>query len=219
MLNYVGGIVMSYSEKTLGEFTDELASSSPVPGGGGSSALVGSVGTALASMVCNLTTGKKKYAQYEADIKRILSDCKKLQRELLAQIDEDAKCFEPLSKAYSLSKDNPERDNIMEDALRLACTAPLSIMKIAGQVILLHSELAVKGSTLMQSDVGVGILCCKTALKGASLNVYINIRSMKDRVYAENLKSEVDELLEKYCKLADETYSTVTAKLIGGVNG
>jgi len=204
---------MSFAELSARSFTEILASAEPVPGGGGASALVGAIGAALSSMVGNLTTGKKKYAEFETDIQRILSRAYELQSILLLQIDEDAKCFEPLSKAYSIPKDDPKRDAIMEDALRLACTAPLSIMKTSAEVIELHAELAFKGSSLMLSDVGVGVLCCKTALMGASLNIFINVRLMKDRAFADKLKLEAEALLNKYCALADKTYVEVFEKL------
>ena len=204
---------MSFAELSARSFTEVLASNEPVPGGGSASALVGAVGTALASMVGNFTTGKKKYAEYEQDIQRILAEAELIRTILLRQIDEDAKCFEPLSKAYGIPKDDPQRDEIMEQALRLACAAPLEILKTVAKAIELHSELAVKGSTIMLSDVGVGVLCCKTALMGASLNIYINIRLMKDKDYADKLRQEVEEITEKYCALADKTYSDVFEKL------
>ena len=204
---------MSFAEMSARSFTEVLASSEPVPGGGGASALVGAIGTSLASMVGNLTAGKKKYAEFEEDIQRILAKADELRLVLLTLIDEDAKCFEPLSKAYGLPKDDPNRDEVMENALRLACTAPLAIMKTAAQVIELHAELAVKGSSIMISDVGVGVLCCKTALMGASLNIFINLRLMKNLEYAASLKAETDALLSKYCARADKIYADVFEKL------
>lgn len=205
---------MFFYEMSAGSFAELLASSAPVPGGGGASALVGALGAALASMVGNLTTGKKKYVEFEPDLQCILQKATLLRTELLTLIDEDAHCFEPLSKAYGLPKDDPTREDVMESALRLACTSPLDIMKKTAEVIELHTELAVKGSSLMISDVGVGVMCCKTALMGASLSVYINVRLMKDRNYAEALKAETDTLLQKYAALADRTYSSVLEKLV-----
>jgi len=204
---------MSFAELSASSFTEILASSEPVPGGGGACALVGAIGAALSSMVSNLTTGKKKYAEFEPDIQRILAKADDLRKALLLLIDEDAKCFEPLSRAYGIPKDDPTRDEIMENALHLACTAPLSIMKTASEAIELHSELAIKGSTLMLSDVGVGVLCCKTALMGASLSIFINLRLMKEQAYADNLRIEAEALLNKYCALADKTYNEVFEKL------
>ncbi len=204
---------MLFAEQSAKTFSEALASSAPVPGGGGACALVGALGAALASMVANLTSGKKKYAEYQEDIQRILEDAAELQETLLRQIDEDAKCFEPLSRAYGIPKDAPNRDQLMEDALQLACTAPLSIMKTAARAAELHGELLEKGSRLMLSDVGVGVLCCKTALSGASLNILINAGLMKDLAYAENLKAEVAALLDKYCALCDHIYESVVQAL------
>lgn len=204
---------MSFAESSALAFTEALASSAPVPGGGGACALVGAVGCALAGMVGNLTTGKKKYTEFEPDIQRILAGAEALRKALLDLIDRDAACFEPLSKAYAIPKDAPERAAVMEDALRLACTAPMAIMRAAAEAIKLHAELAVKGSTLMISDVGVGVLCCKSALMGASLNVFINLRLMADQDYAAGLRAECDALLAEACALADKTYAAVLEKL------
>ena len=204
---------MSYAHIPISDFTNALSSAAPVPGGGGAAALTGALGAALASMVSNLTVGKKRYAEYEEDLRHIIDEAHELEQILIAQMDEDARCFEPLSRAYGIAKDDPKRDAIMEDALQLACTAPLSIMKTAAQAILLHQELCEKGSRLVISDVGVGVLCCKTALMGASLNILINAGLMKDRAYAENLLSDTQALLDKYCKLADDIYTAVLENL------
>lgn len=201
------------NETNLELFTSDLASGSPAPGGGGAAALTGALGAALASMVANLTTGKKKYACFEEDIQRILKDSQALRAELLSCIDEDEKCFLPLSKAYGIPKDDPGRSDIMEKALRTACSAPLHIMKLSAKAIDLHAELAEKGSTLMISDVGVGVQCCRAALLGASLNILINTNMMKDRHYAENSKLEVSRMIGDYIKLADETYAKVLEKI------
>lgn len=205
---------MKFEELTIADFCSELASSAPVPGGGGVAALVGALGASLGSMVGNLTAGKKKYAQFEEDIQRILKDADRLGKELLSCIDEDARCFEPLSEAYGIPRDAPGRDAVMEEALRLACSAPLSIMRLAAEAILLHRELADKGSALMISDVGVGALCCKTALQSAGLSVYVNLRLMKDASHAAALKAEADEFIKEYSALAEETYEKVMGRLV-----
>lgn len=204
---------MNFSEKSCKEFTDELSTKAPVPGGGGASALVGSVGVALGSMVANLTAGKKKYAEYEKDIQRILVEAAELKDHILGLADEDAKVFEPLSRAYGIPKDDPERDIIMENALREASGVPLDIMRDCCKAIDMHAELSVKGSTLAISDVGVGVACCKAALMGASLNVFINTKSMKNREYADGLNREADCMLGKYCALADEIFDRVNSRL------
>jgi len=95
-------------DKDFNVFLDELASSAPVPGGGGASAACGALAAALASMVANLTTGKKKYAQYEDDIQRILREAEAKRKELVSLADADAEAFAPLAKAYSLPKSTEE---------------------------------------------------------------------------------------------------------------
>jgi len=197
----------------LNGFSAALASSAPVPGGGGASALCGALGAALASMVCGLTAGKKKYAAVEADIQRILADAETLRVELLAQIDGDAAAFAPLAKAYSIPKDDPSRAETLESALHAACAAPLEIMRLAARAIELHAELADKGSALAISDVGVGALLCRSSLLGASLNVFINTRLMTDRACAEKFNAAADALIEKYVPMADAASGKVTARL------
>ncbi len=204
---------MSFVTVSCAEFVDVLASKAPVPGGGGASALVGAVGTALGSMVGNLTVGKKKYADVEADIYAIMEKAAALQKELLRLVDEDAVVFEPLSKAYGIPKDDPNRERIMEEALRTACTVPMDIMRSCAKAIELHEELAAKGSRLALSDVGVGVVFCKSALMGASLNVFINTNSMTDRDTAKKIETEADALLDKYCAQADRIYASVISQL------
>ena len=204
---------MSFVRNTCVEFVEVLASKASVPGGGGASALVGAIGMALGSMVGSLTVGKKKYADVEADIIAVMEKAAALQDELLHLVDEDAVAFEPLSKAYGIPKDDPTRDQVMEDALRVATAVPMDIMRTCARAIDLHEEFAQKGSVLAISDAGVGVVCCKSALMGASLNVFINTKSMSDRAYAAKVEAEADDLLKKYCAKADEIYNSVAARL------
>ena len=204
---------MSFIKSCCSEFVDVLASKAAVPGGGGASALVGAIGTALGSMVGNLTVGKKKYADVEADIYALMEKASALQAELLHLVDQDAVVFEPLSKAYGIPKDDPTRAQVMEDALKLACSVPMDIMRACAKAVVLHEEFAEKGSALALSDVGVGVVFCKSALMGASLNVFINTKSMTDKAYAAGIEKEADELLNKYCALADTIYASVIARL------
>lgn len=204
---------MALVQNPCTEFVEALASKAAVPGGGGASALVGAVGVALGSMVGNLTVGKKKYADVEADIIALIEKAAALQEELLRLVDEDAVVFEPLSKAYGIPKSDPHRERIMEDALKLACTVPLEIMRACAKAIELHKEFAVKGSVLAISDAGVGVQLCKAALQGASLNVYINTGSMADKGYSAGLEAEADAIAGKYSAMADEIYNSVVSRI------
>ena len=204
---------MKFQDKNLVEFTTELASKAAVPGGGGASALVGAVGVALGNMVGELTLGKKKYADVEEDIKALMVSAEALRVRMLELIEADAACFAPLAKAYGIPKDDPNRDAVMEEALKHACSVPMDIMRTVCEAIALMQEFAQKGSALAISDAGCGAVCCKAALQGASLNVFINTKSMKDRAYAEDLEAEANNLLEKYCQVADEIFDIVFQKI------
>ena len=207
---------MKFINKPCDEFIEVLSSKAAVPGGGGASALVGAVGIALGAMVGNLTLGKKKYADVEADIVELLEKAAALQTELLRLVDEDAVVFEPLSKAYGIPKEDPTREQVMEDALKLACTVPMDIMRLCARAIELHDEFAKKGSVLALSDAGVGAIFCKSALQGASLNVFINTQSMLDRKYAGSIEAEADAILGKYTVMADDIFNSVTGRIRKG---
>ncbi|MDR3552570.1 MAG: cyclodeaminase/cyclohydrolase family protein [Clostridia bacterium] len=203
------------TDKSCGEFLDALASGSVVPGGGGASALCGALGAALGSMVCNLTLGKKKYADVQEDIAAIIEKTEKLRGDLAALVQADAEVFEPLSKAYGMPKDAPGRDEVMEKCLRDACDVPCRIMRKACEAIELHEELAVKSSRIAVSDVGVGAAFCRAALVGASLNVFINTRLMKDRAYAGRVNALADSMLAEWVGRADRAFDAVAGGLRG----
>ena len=204
---------MKMLEKTATQFLSELSSNAPVPGGGGASAAVGAFAAALGMMVTNLTIGKKKYADYEEEVKAVRDRLEGLRDQLIDLVDGDAVAFEPLSKAYSIPKDDPERDTIMENALYEASVVPMSIMET---VLAAAKELEVlveKGSKLAVSDVGVGILFAQAAIEGASLNVYINTKSMKDRERAAALDAKADAIIAEGAALKARIYSGVLAAI------
>ena len=199
-------------DKSISEFTEVLASNAPVPGGGGAAALIGAIGISLGDMVGELTTGKKKYADVEEDIQRLMARSQELRVKFLELIDGDAEVFAPLAKAYSIPKDDPNRDTIMEDALRLGCSVPMDIMRTCAEALDVVAEFAQKGSKLAISDAGCAAVACKAAMQAGSLNVCINTKSMKDRDYADALNKEAHELLAKYEPMADEIYQLVQDK-------
>lgn len=204
---------MKMLEKPATQFLSELSSNAPVPGGGGASAAVGAFAAALGMMVTNLTIGKKKYADYEEEVKTVRDRLEGLRDHLIDLVDGDAVAFEPLSKAYSIPKDDPERDTIMENALYEASVVPMSIMET---VLAAAKELEVlveKGSKLAVSDVGVGILFAQAAIEGASLNVYINTKSMKDRERAAALDAKADAIIAEGAALKARIYDGVLAAI------
>ncbi len=205
------------TEQTMQEFMDTLASSAPVPGGGGASAYAAAIGMCLGSMVANLTTGKKKYAQYQEEIEQVLVQAEALTGELAEGMDKDAQAFEPLSKAYGLPKNTEEelqkRNEILEAALVTASEAPLALMEKILEALDILERLAVIGSKLAVSDVGVGVQMCKAALNGASLNVYINTKLMKDRERAGQMNEKADRIIQSGNEKADRIYQDVLQQI------
>ncbi len=200
-------------EKNIDKFLAELASSAPTPGGGGAAALCGALGIALGNMVGSLTLGKKKYADVQEDITALNSRAEALRADFAALIDADAEAFAPLSRAYSIPKDAPGRDEIMESALLRAAEPPLEIMRKCAEALDVIADYAAKGSALAISDAGCAAALCGAALQAAALNVRINTKSMKNRVAAEEIDAETDELLQKYSTIAQEIYKRVYGRL------
>ncbi len=198
---------------SLDTFISNLASKAPVPGGGGASALGGAIGSALGSMVGNLTLGKKKYAEFEPDIRQILEKLDRNQQELLELIDKDAAAFEPLSRAYSLPKNTEEelaqKESILEEALLSASLVPMEIMHKAMDALELLEELSYKGTRIAISDIAVGVQFLRSALLGASMNIFINTKSMKNRKQADKLNQEADTLIQSGSSLADSIYQRI----------
>lgn len=200
-------------EKNVDRFLETLASSAPTPGGGGAAALCGALGIALGNMVGSLTLGKKKYADVQEDIAELNAKAEALRAGFVALVDADAEAFAPLSRAYSIPKDDPARDEIMEPALLKAAEAPLEIMRKCAEALDLISGYAAKGSALAISDAGCAAALCGAAMEAAALNVKINTKSMNNRAVADNINAEMNELLQKYFVRSQEIYNDVSGRL------
>lgn len=198
----------------MNKFLDELSSSAPVPGGGGASALIGAIGCALCSMVANLTTGKKKYVQYQERIDELLPFLENMRGALMEDIKLDADAFYPLSQAYSIPKDAPDRDKIMEEALLTASNAPMKIIEDVSKLVPVLEELEVIGSRLAISDVAVAAAACSAALKGAVMNIYINTKSMKNREVAKTMNQKAKELVGDGTARCDAVYEKISVGMM-----
>ena len=208
---------MGFSDKSCSEFVEVLATKAPVPGGGGASAMVGALATALGNMVGSLTVGKKKYAAVEEEMWALKDRCDRLQKDFLHLVERDAEVFEPLARAYSMPKnteeEKAEKARVMEIVLRDACSVPMEIMEKCCEAIDIIAVFAEKGSVIAISDAGVGAAFAKAALQGASLNVYINTKSMADRALAAELNAKCDRMLEEYSGKADAIFDNVLGRL------
>ena len=207
----------SLTQKTCAEFVEVLSTAAPVPGGGGAAALVGAIAVALGNMVGSLTVGKKKYADVEPEILELKGRSDVLQQKLLSLVERDAEVFAPLAKAYGLPKDTEEqrteKARVMATVLRDAAAVPMEIMETCMEALPLIERFAEIGSRLAVSDAGCAAMCCRAALYAASLNVFINTRSMEDRDCAEALDARAGAMLRDGGAQADAVFSAVRAQL------
>ncbi|MDD6435617.1 MAG: cyclodeaminase/cyclohydrolase family protein [Clostridiales bacterium] len=201
------------TDRSCGDFAQVLASKESVPGGGGAAALAGALGVALCQMAGNFTLGKKKYADVQEDIERNLNEAETLRIRLVDLVEEDAKAFFPLSKAYSIPKDDPNREKILEEATLNACKAPMEMLETLSRAMELLEEMLSIGTKMLVSDVGCGAILCKAAMESAAMNVFINTGSLKDREMANRLETRADELLEVSTRKADRIACEVTRQI------
>ena len=191
-------------------FLDALGSRSPVPGGGGVSALVGALSASLGHMVCEYTVGKKRYAQFEDDVRAAMSSLTRLGQELQALVDEDASAYSLVSEAYTRGKDDPARAGAVNRALDAAAVAPLRTMAACAQALDAFEELSLKGSMLLQADVYCACELAMSALRCARLNVLVNTLSMTDRSRSAELEGRAEALLGR----AEPVYENVLARVL-----
>ncbi|MFE1602453.1 methenyltetrahydrofolate cyclohydrolase [Methylobacterium sp. ID0610] len=203
--------------ETIARFLDGLASEQPTPGGGGAAAISGAMGAALVSMVCNLTIGKKKYAEVEEELKGIREKAESLRAALTGMIAEDVAAFDAVMGAYGLPKATDEekaaRTEAIQVALRQATDVPLACCRACRAVIDLAAVTADKGNLNVISDAGVAVLSAQAGLRSAALNVYVNARAITDRDFADGRLRELEDLLSGTDALTEKTYDVVKTKL------
>ena len=180
------------------QFTEELMSKAPTPGGGGAAALIGSLAAALAAMATNLTIGKKKYLPFEQDHLYIIAETNMLRLRLLELMDEDAAAFEPLSRVSSMDKSTPGYAEQLESATINACKAPFEMMECCCSLITILEDLRGKCSVLLLSDGGCAALAARCALESASMNVFVNTRMLPACAEAITLSTKAQAMLEEY---------------------
>ena len=191
-----------------------LASDAPTPGGGGVAAMTGAMASGLSAMAAALTVGKKKYECYRTDLERILSDSGAQSDTLYGLISKDADAFFPLSRAYGIPKDDPSRDEVLEEALRNAANAPMEMLSTLSALPALLEELTEKGSKLLVSDVGCGASLCASAAECALFNVLVNTKLMKDRAFADKMTADAMAAEQKIAAFCREIAARVKEKLL-----
>jgi methenyltetrahydrofolate cyclohydrolase len=205
------------TQGSVAKFLDDLASGAPTPGGGSAAAIMGAMGAALVSMVCNVTIGKKGLEAAEPGMKTLREQAEKLRVRLAAMVADDSAAFDGLMAAYRLPKasetDKLRRTAAIQTSLRAATETPLDCARACAEVIDLAQRAGEAGYSGVISDAGVGVLAAYAALRSAALNVYINAPSLKDREYARQVTAEMDELLAACAQRSEAVYALVRGRL------
>jgi len=186
---------------------DEVASSSPAPGGGSVAAASGALAAALAAMVCRLTVGKKQFASVKDELSQVRDRADAVRAELEQLVDDDKEAFNQVMAAFKLG------DEATEEATKHASEIPLTVMKKSFEAMELALIVAEKGNPNSVSDAGVAGLMAQAAIEGAGYNVRINLGSLKDQAFVKRLSDESGEIRSKGAALADKIRSVVEEKL------
>jgi len=209
--------VTEIKDKSIEVFLEELASKQATPGGGSAAAVMGAQSAALTSMVCNLTIGKPKYIEVEADMQALLKQSEALRLSLTDMIKADVDVFDKLMACYGLPKSSDEekaaRSSQIQAVLKDATIVPLECAKACAEAISLSRIAAEKGNLGVISDAGVAAMAGYGALKSAALNVYINTGTIKDRDFADAKLLEIEALISDSEAEAEQIYQIVKEKL------
>ena len=205
------------TQSSVENFLDDLAGGNPTPGGGSAAAIMGAMGAALVSMVCNVTLGKKGYEGVEAEMRAILQESERVRRRLTAMVAEDIAAFNGILAGYKMPKTSDEekaaRAAAIQAGLRRATEVPLDCARVCAEVIALSRRASEHGYLNVISDGGVGVLAGFTGLRSAALNVYINAPALKDRAFAERATAELEELVAHCAAESEAVYKIVRDKL------
>lgn len=206
---------MSYelANKNCSQFVYAVAEKAPTPGGGAVAAYVGALSAALGAMTGQYTLGKRKYAEYEEDVQRAVNHLNELSEELVTLMDADAQAFEPLSRAYALPASDPTKPAVLEEATRGALEVPRKVVGCICKIVPFLEELSIKGTKMLQSDVGCAASLAAAALECAALNVFVNTASLADCEFAAAVEEDIDAQLSEFGTRAHSVYVHVNDRL------
>ena len=208
---------MKLVDYTVKGFSEELASSSPAPGGGSTAAIEGAFGAGLVAMVCELTLGNKKYEESHEIANEIKEEANTYRQRLLEIVDEDTEAFNLVSAAFAMKKETDEEKQLRREAiqngLKQCCLPPLDVMKNVYEVLQLAEKLIDRYNTSTASDLGTGIVSLRSACLGAYFNVLINAGSIKDEAYVTEKKEEAETLKNSFEHLYDDLYQKIIEEL------
>jgi Methenyl tetrahydrofolate cyclohydrolase len=186
---------------SINDFLEKTAGSDPVPGGGSISALCGSLSAALGKMVANLTIGRKKYLDKEEQMKELSETFNSYLKNFTQAIDADSNAYNEVFNAFKLPKETDEekqfRSDKIQEATKFAAEVPLSVAQNASKIMDFIEEVAKNGNQNAVTDACVAMMCARTAVLGALLNVRVNLSSLTDTAYIERMTLECNLLEEK----------------------
>lgn len=189
---------MILTDLTVKGFLAETAGQEPVPGGGSISALNGSIAAALAEMVANLTIGKKKYVEVEAEMQTIATEAAAIQKELVLDIDRDSDAYNKVFAAFKLPKETEEekavRSTQIQEMTKYAASVPMEVARRVHSLLPLIEAVVAKGNQNAITDGCVAMMCARTAIIGALLNVRINLTSIKDEDFVKTHTEEANAI-------------------------
>jgi formiminotetrahydrofolate cyclodeaminase len=185
-------------DQPVRQFLDELASAAPAPGGGSIAALSGAMAAGLLTMVCDLTIGKKQYADFEDEVRVLRERSEALRAELQGLAQTDVEVFNRLAVAYKLPRttdaDAASRRAAIQRVTRAATEVPLRVARAATALLTLCAPLARHGNRNAVSDVGVAVLLVQAAVPSALLNVEINLAVLEDQLFVRQTRAQVEDL-------------------------
>ena len=202
---------------TSKDFLTELASSAPAPGGGGGAAMAGALAAALASMVCNLTIGKEKFAAQECEVKALLQEAEQVRQDLLALVEDDAAVFNSFMACYKLPKttdaEKAARTAAIRKGAKQAAEVPLAIARASFKVLQLADRLVIIGNPGVITDGACSALLARAALRCAEYNVRFNLGLTKDEAYNEQVAAELNKLLKTAEELEEQALAATDKAL------
>ncbi len=202
---------------TLKQFAEKAASEAPAPGGGSVSAYVGALGAAMGTMVANLSSHKRGWDDRWEQFSEWAERGQGIMEGLLALVDEDTAAFNRIMEAFSMPKDSPEevqaRKEAIAQATRIAAQVPLEIARKASEVFELCKVMVEKGNPNSITDAGVGALCARAAVRGASMNVRVNLMDFEDSAFVHKCFEELEKLENE----AEKAESMITEKVMAHI--
>ena len=200
---------MIFGDERIKDFLEKVASSSPTPGGGTAAALVGSLASALAEMVCNLTIGKEKYRDVEDEMVQEMEKCMEYRKKLMMLMDDDALAFNKVMEAFRIPKEEEGRKEAIQEAYKEAASIPLTTSEYCLRVIKSARKIAEKGNKNSITDAASAITLANAAFRSAIFNVKINLSGIKDKGFVEQMSKKISAMEEEVERIVKESMDFV----------